>query len=694
MKTGKKTIMVADDDAHIRRLVSLRLSKAGYHVQSAATGMDAFKIIAGDHLPDLIILDVMMPEMDGYEVCGRLKESPKVGPIPIVFFTSLETEKDRAKAFLAGGTDFISKTAPEQVFLKKIRHHIDLADRWQGMKGGLKPRRFYDLSQFKVFLRQASELDLDDNTLKRLTSSTIYDCCSNQAELAKVIARFTQNTYMGNVEMDQIALGELSASFCQTNSVIPLKQDVHGGKAFLISNPFDMEMVGQLERLGREQNIVLFIAEPEVIKNVFIRQKEIKIMALTVEPEDEEDAFDTEEDTAPPDSIIIGIVDMILRRAINLNVSDIHIEPKEGKYIVRFRVDGSMVNFPEFSMTLCIGNRVLSRFKILGKMNISERRVPQDGVFRRHIDGKKMKFRLSTGPAFNGETMVIRLIDQTAKPPELTRLGMGKAQAEQLITFAEMPDKMILLVGVTGSGKSTTIRATLEHASDERRCVLSIENPVEGVIPHAVQLEINEKAGATWEKLLRAMMRQDPDVIVIGEIRDRISASIAVEASLTGHLVISTLHSAGGAEAIRRLEDLGISRKSMSDAIRCVVAQTLCRRLCPFCKKIETATSEMQEKMRLFSDEIIMEVGTPVGCRRCRHTGYSGRTGIYEVLYFDETIRKMIRDNVPVAEIKHYFRENGGTVISHNAVQKVKSLECSPHDIWGILLKEKDVGFV
>ncbi|MBF0227484.1 MAG: Flp pilus assembly complex ATPase component TadA [Desulfobacterales bacterium] len=681
-------ILVVDDDERSRTLVSYWLQKIGYIVETAESGLQTFKILADTNvLPDLILLDIMMPEMDGYEVCARLQESAKIAFIPVIFFTALESEKDKTKAFLSGGSDFLSKTASKDEFLKKIEQHLDISKRWKNLKSLKKNEISPNFSRFKIYLE--SSFKIDKQKLESIDFPNVYSLQIDAKELAQLMAEFSHRDYIDRFKLDDVELGELPRRFCEANLVLPLKN--FKLKNYVISNPFDVELINLLEKQTKGQNFQILITEPSNIKNVFLNKENIEIIG---QKDDTDQVINNEnENDYGGDSIIISIVDSILRNSVLMHASDIHIEPKEKKYILRLRVDGDMIDFEDFALNKKIAIQIISRLKILGKMNISEKRKPQDGAFKRNIDGKSLKFRISSAPTYNGETIVIRIIDQTSKPLKLEELGMTEEQSKQVIEFAKMPNKMILIVGVTGSGKSTTVRSILEYASDDTRCMITVEDPVEGIIPQAVQLEVNEEADATWKSILRAVMRQDPDVISIGEIRDESSAEIGVEAASTGHLVISTLHASSAADAIRRLEDLKVSRTAISIALRSVIAQTLCKKLCS-CKIIESVNEEEHHILSQYGGESVDKLAKPLGCAKCKFTGYKGRVGIYEVLYFNETISKMVRENLSIPEIRNFFKNNGGSLISDNALKKVKDFTCSLENVLGVLIGEKNFNFV
>lgn len=336
------------------------------------------------------------------------------------------------------------------------------------------------------------------------------------------------------------------------------------------------------------------------------------------------------------DAPIIRLINALLTEAIKQNASDIHLETFERRLIVRFRVDGVLREVVQPKRELA--PLLVSRIKVMAKLDIAEKRVPQDGRISLKVGGREIDIRVSTMPSSAGERVVLRLLDKEAGRLTLTALGMPDNLRKQLTELLLRPHGILLVTGPTGSGKSTTLYAGLSEINDQTRNILTVEDPIEYNIEGIGQTQVNVKADMTFARGLRAMLRQDPDVVMVGEIRDRETAEIAVQASLTGHLVLSTLHTNSAVGAVTRLRDMGIEPFLLASSLLGVLAQRLVRVLCPHCKEARQPTAMEQTFLGLKGATVYHAKG----CAQCNNTGYRGRIGIYELLVVDESVRQMI----------------------------------------------------
>ncbi len=360
-----------------------------------------------------------------------------------------------------------------------------------------------------------------------------------------------------------------------------------------------------------------------------------------------EDLLDSADD-APAIRLINGII----AEAIRAGVSDIHIEPYEQALVVRMRVDGVLAE--KLRMPPHVAPVLVSRIKVMARLDIAERRVPQDGRIGLSLGGRLIDVRVSTLPARAGERVVLRLLDKENAGLSLARLGMDAASEKALRAALAEPNGIMLVTGPTGSGKTTSLYAALAQLNDGARNILTVEDPVEYAIDGVGQTQVNAKVGLTFAAGLRAILRQDPDVVMIGEIRDRETAEIAVQASLTGHLVLSTVHTNDAPGAITRMRDMGVEPFLLASTLRCVIAQRLVRRLCADCRAPVQADAALAEALGLKAGETIYEAR---GCSSCSNTGFTGRVGVYETLVVDEAVRKAIHDSADEATIAdHAFR--------------------------------------
>ena len=364
---------------------------------------------------------------------------------------------------------------------------------------------------------------------------------------------------------------------------------------------------------------------------------DIDLMALTEEIPDNEDLLENDEN-----SPVIRLINAILGEAVKENASDIHIETFEKTLSIRFRVDGVLQSILQPARKLA--PLLVSRIKVMSKLDIAEKRLPQDGRISLRIGKRAIDVRVSTIPSQYGERVVMRLLDKSKMQMNLTQLGLSEEDLHYMQEFIAKPHGIILVTGPTGSGKSTTLYAVLSSLDRNQRNILTVEDPIEYELEGVGQTQVNPRVDMTFARGLRAILRQDPDVVMVGEIRDSETAQIAVQASLTGHLVMSTLHTNSATGAITRLRDMGLESFLIGSSLLGVVAQRLVRRLCPHCKQpVELAPQEAE--MFDFLPRPPKQIWAAKGCEKCRNNGYSGRAGIHELLVMDAELRRAINDN-------------------------------------------------
>ncbi len=356
------------------------------------------------------------------------------------------------------------------------------------------------------------------------------------------------------------------------------------------------------------------------------------------------------------DAPIIRLINAMLSEAVKENASDIHIEPFENRLVIRFRVDGVLrqVLAPQRALTPLI----LSRIKVMAKLDIAEKRVPQDGRISIRIAGRPVDVRVSTIPSGHGERIVLRLLDKQAGRLDLGHLGMGEQQLQTVQSLIKKPHGIILVTGPTGSGKTTTLYASLTSLNDKSRNILTVEDPIEYFLDGIGQTQVNGKVDMTFARGLRAILRQDPDVVMVGEIRDLETAEIAVQASLTGHLVLSTLHTNTAVGAVARLRDMGVEPFLMASSLIGLIAQRLVRTLCVDCREPHKPDQAERELLDL-RDDFDGHIYRAKGCDKCRQSGYTGRVGIHEVVAVDDVMRGMIHDGAAEAALEKHARMLG-----------------------------------
>lgn len=351
---------------------------------------------------------------------------------------------------------------------------------------------------------------------------------------------------------------------------------------------------------------------------------------------------------ADDDTPVINLLNSLIERAANTNASDIHIEPFDDKTLVRMRLDGTIAEY--MTLQKNIHNSLIARIKILSDLDIAERRVPQDGHFRVSVKGEYVNIRVSVIPTVFGEKAVLRLMAGGSVIDHSGTFGMGEEDYLRFQRLLRSPNGIIYITGPTGSGKSTTLYMVLEELASKQVNISTIEDPVEKNIPKINQMQVNDLAGLTFENGLRALLRQDPDIIMVGETRDTQTASISVRAAITGHLVFSTLHTNDAASSVNRLIDMGMESYMVASSLVGIVAQRLMRKVCPLCGVWE----EPDREEAVFLGRQASRVMRARGCRQCNNTGYRGRIAIHEILMIDRTIRDMISHHSTVEEIKDY----------------------------------------
>lgn len=354
------------------------------------------------------------------------------------------------------------------------------------------------------------------------------------------------------------------------------------------------------------------------------------------------------------DAPIIRLINALLTEAIKENASDIHIEPYESRLAIRFRVDGVLREI--LQPPKAIAPLLISRIKVMAKLDIAEKRLPQDGRISLRVAGRSVDVRVSSIPSGHGERIVLRLLDKQAGRLDLHHLGLDTGAEDSVNRLIKKPHGVILVTGPTGSGKSTTLYAILSQLNSRTRNILTVEDPIEYYLEGVGQTQVNQKVDMTFARGLRAILRQDPDVVMIGEIRDLETAEIAVQASLTGHLVLSTLHTNTAVGAATRLRDMGVASFLVATSLIGIVAQRLVRVLCSECKEAYQPNSLELESVGIAVTDEKITLFRAKGCAACSHIGYAGRTGVYEVVDVDDTLRTMIHDDAGEHDLETYAR--------------------------------------
>ena len=439
-----------------------------------------------------------------------------------------------------------------------------------------------------------------------------------------------------------------------------------------MSNPMDLHAIDDISIITNLQVEPVVATNHSILVAIdkYFGQNDVmtEINRYTKEKEDQNVEQDTSYEENVSSSPIVKLVKTLIEQAVRQRASDIHIEPMEQQIRVRYRIDGALYEKATYNTSLLPA--IVARIKIIGGMDISEKRKPQDGRITQVVDRQEYDIRASVLPTVFGEKVVMRLTSKMALTKEKSQLGFSEEELAKFDHILENPHGIILVTGPTGSGKSTTLYTALSELNKEDVNIITVEDPVEANLDGVNQVHVNPKADLTFATALRSILRQDPDIIMIGEIRDSETASIAVQASITGHLVVSTLHTNSSASTITRLEDMGIESYLLADSIVGVIAQRLVRRLCPECKKARSA--EYEEKVLLqvpVQNEI--SVYEPCGCPKCDYTGYKGRIGVYEIMEVTHELKRVIAQKGNADEIKIKALEEGMSTLRMSATRYV-----------------------
>jgi len=473
--------------------------------------------------------------------------------------------------------------------------------------------------------------------------------------------------------VDRAAVTLVPESICRRYTVLPIGFE---GRSLLLAmpNPADVFALDDVQAAAR-MDVHPVVAERgdlvTAIDRYYRADGELNDLSQALEEESAIAAAeaDASAEVTESDAPIVRFVNLLVSQAIQDHASDIHIEPGEHELRVRYRIDGVLHEMQ--SAPKAIQNGVISRLKIMSDIDIAERRRPQDGRISVRHAGAQVDLRVATLPTMWGEKVVMRILDNGQAAVDVGDLMLLGANGDRYRRAYTKPHGMILVTGPTGSGKSTTLYATLRSVAKPEINVITVEDPVEFLVPGINQVQVNPKAGLTFASALRSILRSDPDVVLLGEIRDRETAQIAIEASLTGHLVLSTLHTNDAPSAVSRLTEMGVEPFLVGSALDCVVAQRLARRLCERCKQPFEPDAETLEALR-FESAPEQRLFQPVGCSSCSHTGYRGRIGIHEVMTVSEEIERLAVERASASEVGKVARAQGMATLRQDGWAKVR----------------------
>ena len=696
-------VLVAEQDAESREAFKEKIEGFGHECLLARDGIEAWQLYQSTPEVDVVMSDRAIGGIDGLELCRRIR---RVGRDGYTFFVSLsdsEDEEDQSLVMRAGADDYLTKpldgeqvrdillTASRVASLRRRLNGGGKADTNNGKgkelalrdesrlrsSGSLSTQRLGlgGIKLWDALIAQGTvtedqvQLALeaqkrDPRSLRKIMVSLGF---VSEAELAEVYAQQLKLDYieLNENDVDRDVLGLVPKRILLKHRALPIRIDDARRLVVAMSDPTDLYALEDL-RMASGYKIA-----PVVATEDDIQRTQAKVLAIGEEVTKLlEDAagervkdyseLDLGIEVSAEEKPIIRLVSSILQQALGDGASDIHIEPRAKELAVRLRVDGVLREIMFIPPKLQSG--VISRLKILGNLDIAERRVPQDGRFSVKLGGQKVDMRVATLPTVYGERIVLRLLDTTSVEVSLDKLGFDARTLERYEEIFRKPSGTTLVTGPTGSGKTTTLYATLRQLNSAEKNIVTVEDPVEFRIHGISQIQVNPRAGLTFASGLRGMIRSDPDILMIGEIRDQETAKIGVEAALTGHLVLATLHTNSAPAAVNRLTDMGVEPYLTASAVDCVIGQRLARRLCEKCKQPAEIEEEILQSMQFPFEHF--DGGDPhfyraVGCSRCGGTGYRGRVALYELMVVSKDMRELILRRSSTDEITHIAEKEG-----------------------------------
>lgn len=504
--------------------------------------------------------------------------------------------------------------------------------------------------------------------LGMLSEKEIIDTVSKQLNIPIVDLK--------ELEIPEDVVSLITTDIAKNSMLIPVMRR-HNVLKLAMVDPLDIDAMDNVARMVKMEIEPLIVTEDElkqalekyyglktIVEETLDRIREQELTLERDEKDDEEDeriSVDLIEEEP-----VVRFVNSLLAQALADNASDIHVEPSKNTMRVRMRVDGRLHEIPSPDKKMFLP--IVSRIKILAGIDIARTRTPQDGRFNIRESSREVGVRVSTFPTIHGEKVVLRLLDKSTALYGIDNLGFLRDDKEKIKSVLRRPYGFILSTGPTGSGKSTTLYSILNFINAVEKNIITIEDPVEYTLEGLAQAQVNPRAGMTFDSGLRSILRQDPDIIMVGEIRDRETATIAVHAALTGHLVLSTLHTNDAASAVTRLVEMGIEPFLVTSSVSCVIGQRLLRKICPECKESYYPTPSVHKTFQIREDVLLYR---GKGCPACKYKGYRGRTGVYEVLVMDDELRELIVSRAPSEVLKKRAHEKGMRVMRDDAIMKV-----------------------
>ena len=703
-------VLIAEDDNVSRAVLKKTLEKLGHECLAAEDGLEAWQAYQNTAGVDVIISDWMMPSMDGLELCRRVRGLDRDDYTFFIFLTALGGKEHLLEGMQAGADEYLTKPLDAEQLRAKliVASRVTSLHRHMKAEGIAEAAREHDegdarktgvgvpdaarkakphtggkawdilVSQGKLTEQQLQQaLEFQRGNPMELGQVLLSLGFISEEDLAQAQAQRLNLGYVDLTEadVDPEAVSLVPEKLLRRHGAVPLYRE-DGRLIVAMSDPTDIYALDDL-RMTSRCSIVPVVATEESLQHVqsMVFSAGARVAGTLEEAAETETKDEGEiELGAGSDAYeapVVRLVNSILQRAVAEEASDIHLEPQAQKLEVRLRVDGMLRELMSVPPNLRAG--VVARLKILGELGIAERRLPQDGRFSVRLGDRKVDIRVATLPTVFGEEVVLRLLDTSNLRTDLTELGFASRDLQRYTEVFERPYGTILVTGPTGSGKSTTLYATLNQLNSPERKIITIEDPVEYRMAGINQIQVNPKAGLTFASGLRSILRNDPDVVMVGEIRDSETAKTGVEAALTGHLVLATLHTNDAPAAVTRLTEMGVEPYLTATAVDCIIAQRLARRLCDRCKRPVEIDEDVLSGLD-FPFEHLREDGArfheAVGCEKCRRSGYRGRMGIYELLVVTDDLKDLILRRASTTEISRVAEEEGMTRLREDGLMK------------------------
>lgn len=713
-------IMMVDDEPNVLSALKRIFHHENYQIVTASNGQQALDLLA-QHPCQLLISDFKMPIMNGGELMRRTK---KLYPDMIRIMLTGHADADAVISAVKEGAvyKFILKPwngedlrvtvglALEQYDLRRRNKQLVEQNRQTTKElNTLAKLAITNRSQLAILLhkrhllsdRQVQEIYKIQQSKKLSPLHIILerDWVSEQ-EIRTILKQelMVEEVSLAEFQIDPGVLALIPRKICESQLVLPLK--LRGKTLMLVmADPMDKGLIEDL-RFSIGLNIESVMANVKDIRHKMVElfgEQQVDftdleslvgdhdpIDGIEIIIDDEDEGLTIEEllrDSDEPPAI--RLANLIILEAVRLGASDIHIHPRTKTVVVRYRIDGILTDKIQIPHSLHAS--IISRIKVMAELDITERRKPQDGRITVKTPMRIIDLRISSLPTINGEKLVMRILDRNATIHSIENLGLAPAILKQLQRVNQYPQGIILATGPTGSGKTTTLYSLLQHQATPEKNYLTIEDPVEYYLDMAGQVMIKEKMGLDFATVLRAMMRQDPDVILLGEIRDTDTAEVAFHAALTGHIVLSTLHTNSAIATIARLFDLGLKPYVLSTALSAIISQRLVRKLCEHCKQPYEVDAELLEDLGPLFQQPQLQCYHGVGCHHCNQSGYAGRIGLYELLVPDEEMRLLIEESASVGVMSKLTTQQGMHTILHDARLKVEQGLTSVDEIMRVL---------